>query len=522
MKTMKPRLAAAWMAAWAAGVASAQTTNFWTNTAGGLWSVGGNWTLGVPSLGGASNYVLDFQTPTTTYAATNDLDDTFGIFTLNVLRMGGGVVSLAGNALKFVDNGSITPMISNSVANVETIGNAIELGANATIVNRWTTGTIVVNGAISGTGSLTNMGGGTIIITGNNSYSGETVARTSGNQAWTGLILSNTTGGVSVPGNLKIGAVSGNAYVRLGANEQIADTASIEFIGANYGRFMLLGRTETVAGIQSSTAGAGMIENTDINDLGDFGAATLILNPASGDTYNFSGYLRSLYSGTPTSANFLNIVKKGDGTQILAGANIGVNDLGGVRIEGGTLVLTNTTSSKFSAPIDITGSGKLVLEHIFDASRNPVTNNVAGGLSFGLTNVFAIGGLSGAGSIALTNRAGQAVTLAIGSNDTSGVYSGDLSGPGGLIKAGTGTQVLSGNNTYAGTTLLTNGVLSVTKAAALPGYASAGMVTIAGGLVLNAGGSGWTEGQINTLLANAAFTTGSRLELDVAGGATLV
>jgi len=360
-------------------------------------------------------------------------------------------------------------------------------------------------------------------LTGSNTYSGTTTIRSTGNAAWGGTVLSNTTGGVAIPGAVNLGGGSANqVYLRLGADEQIANTSVITFdtSGTLHGRFVLLGRTETVAGLQTTT-GRGIAENTDQNDpANSFGPATLILAPGAGEVYSFNGYLRSYFTGG--ASNRLVVVKNGDGTQILADGNIGNGGGGGVAgltVNAGTLVLTNTTHANFTAGLVVDG-GRLVLGTRTAAFRNPITNNAAGGLAFVAAGANTIASLSGSGSLGLTNAAGAAVTLIVGQGGVAGTYSGDLSGAGGLTKTGTATQVVSGNNTYAGTTTVEQGVLTATKAAALPGYNAAGRVVVnAATIAVRTGGAGeWSGTEIDALLVNATWGAGSQLGVEVSSG----
>ncbi|MDZ7619227.1 MAG: autotransporter-associated beta strand repeat-containing protein [Patescibacteria group bacterium] len=91
-----------------------------------------------------------------------------------------------------------------------------------------------------------------------------------------------------------------------------------------------------------------------------------------------------------------------------------------------------------------------------------------------------------------------------------------------VAKSGAGTWILSGTNTYTGTTTVSGGTMIATKPAALPGYDSTGKVsaTASGAtLAVRAGAAGeWTSPEITTLLANATFAAGSNLGVDVTTG----
>ena len=104
------------------------------------------------------------------------------------------------------------------------------------------------------------------------------------------------------------------------------------------------------------------------------------------------------------------------------------------------------------------------------------------------------------------------------------VYSGsldvDLAG-GPLTMSGTGVVDLSGNNTYTGGTAVDNGTLEAQTPGSLPGYDSCGVVSVATGatLAVAVGGTDdWQSADIDSLLANVQFSTGSALGIDTSDG----
>jgi autotransporter-associated beta strand protein len=77
----------------------------------------------------------------------------------------------------------------------------------------------------------------------------------------------------------------------------------------------------------------------------------------------------------------------------------------------------------------------------------------------------SLNGLSGAGTIDNSTGAGT-YALSVGNNDQTSAFSGviqDTTGTLGLVKAGTGTQTLSGTNSYSGNTTVNAGTLRLTS-----------------------------------------------------------
>ena len=92
-----------------------------------------------------------------------------------------------------------------------------------------------------------------------------------------------------------------------------------------------------------------------------------------------------------------------------------------------------------------------------NVATDSLLGDLAGGLSFDGGTLNVAGGFTSARAVTLMERGG---TL-----DTSGpsaTFAGIISGPGGLIRAGSAnTIILTGDNDYAGGTTIDSGVLQI-------------------------------------------------------------
>jgi autotransporter-associated beta strand protein len=148
----------------------------WANAITGNWSIGANWTNelatgSAPLASGRSSYTLNFTAPGT-YTATNNLSPTG--FQLNTLNLAANV-TLAGNPLAFVANNATLPTINQNSGSAVSVSNNLDLGANMTYGGTGG-GQVTLTGLITGAGSLTKNGSGTLsVVNVNNSFAGGTI-----------------------------------------------------------------------------------------------------------------------------------------------------------------------------------------------------------------------------------------------------------------------------------------------------------------------------------------------------------
>lgn len=327
---------------------------------------------------------------------------------------------------------------------------------------------------------------GRLILNGDNQYSG-------GTEIWNGTLQVSKDSSLGDDGTFVL--IKNGATFQTGANY----TTDRLFIldGVAGGAFDVYGQTFTPQGgiggngplaVKDTSTGTddGVLDlnvantyqgNTTIT--GKNGAGTLTLNA------NATGALgRADSTVTLTEAARLNI-NNGSAAEshlfnvnnaTLAFNDAATADSSTINLTNGTLELTETSSGG-TAAINVDAGSLMLLSGSADAGSSVTTNsgtvafasnaqaatariaNLAGGnvtLADSAGNT-AIGSLSGAGNV---NLAAATLTEGnLGLNDTvSGIISGN---GGGLVKTGSGTLTLTGDNIYTGTTVVQQGVLLV-------------------------------------------------------------
>ncbi|MGN6371036.1 MAG: autotransporter-associated beta strand repeat-containing protein, partial [Phycisphaerae bacterium] len=395
----------------------------------------------------------------------------------------GNLTLQGGSTLNFTTSAT-SPLFN--VGNLSAAGSGIII--NATNPS-WNAGVYDLIGYSSLSGSLANFTKGTV--------SGLTVRQSA--------TLSNPGGfiALTITGDNPIwtGAQNGNWTVAA-----IAGSKNWKLITAGTPTDYIQGDT-----VRFDDSASGTTDIT-ISDANVSPAQMLFAN--AGRTYTVSGPFGIVGNGSMSIT--------GGGTVILKSQN---TYSGGTTLAAGTLGINNSSAI---------GTGRLsigagtTLDNTSGAAVSLSTNNAQtwnGNFTFNGSSDLNLG----TGNVTLT--AAPTITTNNSANLTVG---GNISGTFGLTKLGTGTLVLSGNNTYSGTTIISQGTLQVAGGVTgtlstsansdiqiSPGASDSGTLLVTGG-VLNAnrmiigGDTGNTSGSAGVLVQSGGtinsqqwFTVGS-------------
>ncbi len=428
------------------------------------WSTAANWSGGVaPANNGTAAVVF----VGTTRLAPN-VDAAWDISSLTFSNTAGAFV-LQGNVLNIRAGG-----VTNNSANSQIISNAITVYTNETwnaaannltfAGNVTTTGNnlltftgasnSIVTGVVSGTGRLTKAGAGTVFLSGANTYSGLTTV---------------SAGALNLQNNSALGGSAGTTTVASGAQLQLQGGVNIS------GKTLSLNGT----GIANNGALRNISGSNSWNGPITLAGTTTI--DADADTLNLAGNL----TNATYTVTFTNV-----GTILLSGT-LGGGTGGLTKIGVGTLTVSGTNTYTGATAINagilqFGASGGLI-------ASSAITVNAGSTLDL-KGNSNSILSLTGAGGVTL---GGGTLTL---NPVLATTFSGVISGTGGLVKAGTATNTLSGVNTYSGSTTINAGAISIAAATGLGN--SANTLALSGG----------------TLNTSATLTLAQLVTLGVGGG----
>ncbi|MGV0960380.1 MAG: autotransporter-associated beta strand repeat-containing protein [Limnohabitans sp.] len=522
----------------------------------GNWSVASNWSCGaVPSTNAANTVVINsgnvqigaagtaFSTPPASYYPTQSVTVNGGTLTLlsydiwgndptsglTLLTVNNGGTLASSNSFNVLTNPVFTAgstllanggvyatygsfHIKGTVASSGTVNftagtgsnNQMHVGDNAT--NTFTnfnvsSGVLTVGvplanatdlvGVAVATG-IVKQGSGTMAMTDTSTYSHNTTVSGGTLQIGTG----STTGDISSTSAVSVASGATLAFNRsndYSFGKTITGAGALSHIGS--GTTTLTG-PNTYSGGTTVSSGHLVLQNSPLSSMA--GPTTV----SSGATLTFKRTVAGAVNGT-----FFNQTVSGAG-------NLVVDDgLGGSGINGGWHMLYGITSLTGSITVKSGVFGTAGLSSANWTSNTADVTVNTGGVFTHRANSIQIGGLNGTGDVAAIWNGQTTQVLSIGAGNKSGSFSGVIHGKNSgadftidagvtnIAKIGTGTQTLSGANTYSGTTTVSGGQLNINGNQS----AATGAVTVATGGTL--GGTG-TVGGATTVQSGGTLSPG--------------
>jgi autotransporter-associated beta strand protein len=358
---------------------------------------------------------------------------------------------------------------------------------NGGLINNATTdysvvGTKIASYAISGTGSLRKSGSGTLVLAGNNPFTGGLILNAGTLQA-----ARNTLGSGAVVVNNGATLYANDQWVFCGINGYNEPSRNVASVTLNAGAVLYMDPTNGFAngithfflnggsvtgganddtrgalflfnGNEQITAGGGVVSTIGVS-IGLNGNNNSITVDA-GSQLDLTNVLKR---GAFDSAGRGGLVKNGVGTLVLAGANSydGITD-----IVAGTLIAASNTA------IGAGGHSGETMSYIRDGATLALQGGVSLDEHFHVwgSGVGALGAVrSLSGNNTLTNSPGAGAGFALRTNIVVGVDADTLTVSGfyqhegsfGLTKVGAGTLVLSASSNYTGDTTISAGTLKI-------------------------------------------------------------
>ncbi|WP_177217859.1 autotransporter domain-containing protein [Nitrosomonas eutropha] len=385
------------------------------------------------------------------------------VLTGNSTGFTGSTAILSGATLQ-LGNGGTTGLIAGNMVNNGTLA-----------FNR--SDTVTLAGAISGSGAVQQIGAGTTILAGSNSYTGDTKILSGtlqfGNGAAGG---SNTLGG-------RLDVTGGTLAIQTPATLSIAQGAT--FAGNNTALSIV-----ATPGAPSLQANSVVLRNGVTFNLGGINSPSqldkVLIDTAAGITGNFGVVTVGGFSG-PVDYLALSTRKSADNLQYLATYDL--SWMTGNNLAHGTFTLTNPDDS-FVVGVALTdqianvvtgwngsslakaGSGTLILTG---------ANTYTGGTTI-TSGTLQLGNGDTTGSI--TGNVVNDGVLAFNRSDTV-TFASAISGSGAVQQIGAGTTILTGSNSYTGGTEFHGGTLQISSDANL-GAPSGGLSFTGGTLATTA------------------------------------
>ncbi|BDV36763.1 hypothetical protein DSM21852_00160 [Methylocystis bryophila] len=422
---------------------------------------GGAFQAGTNGLAFANNFVLDAGAANTIDTQAYSLSLSGGISGAGgFAKQGGGVLILNGasayqgatdvgaGTLRAGGSGVFAPTSAFTVSTGatldlngfnQTIGSLAGPGAVTLGTATLTTGgdgtSSIFSGAISGAGGLVKTGAGTFTLTGANSYTGGTTISSGtlqiGDGGTTGSIAGNVTNNGTLAFYRSDSVTFGGVISGAGALSQFGSGTLILTAANSY-----TGGTTITSGVLQAAANGSIGSGSVTLDGGAFQVGNnglafanhFVLDAGAANTIDTQAFSLSLSGGVSGAGGF---AKQGAGVLTLSGASLYT---GATSVGAGTL-RAGAAGAFAPASAFTVGSGATLDLNGFNQT---------------------IGSLSGPGAVTL-----GAATLTTGGDGTSSLFSGAISGAGGLVKTGTGAFTLTGANSYTGGTTISSGILQI-------------------------------------------------------------
>ncbi|MCE9609888.1 MAG: autotransporter-associated beta strand repeat-containing protein [Chthoniobacter sp.] len=468
------------------------------------WSLGATKTLTVTSnISGTGFSLAKSGAGTLLLSGTNTYD---GGTALNggVIALGSagalgtvGTISFGGGTLQFsaantTDYSARFSTAPSQAYNLDTNGQNVTLGTTLTSVG----------------GTLSKAGAGTLTLTGGNNLNsatisggtiaGGTVTLSGGATALTSSATSAVNSNVTI--TTAAGTITSSAGTLTLGGTLNAGSFALNFAGAGSttvtntitnGTSVTMNGGGTLTLSSANTYTGGTVVNTGVlstSNAGAFGSGSITL--ANGAIFRATG------GGTPNFANNFSLPSGSAVIDVPFGGGADVTISGTISGAGGLTVTSDVSGRRLLLSSANTFLGNVVLSGGAVNTRLAIGNAAALGTgTLVASNTGANGGLentadlsAGAG-VANNIQITTGAILNVGGSSTLAMrLSGVISDAGSLVKLGSGTVILSGANTYTGTTTVSAGTLSLGSA---QGGSSGplGNPTVPAGSIIFAGGT---------------------------------
>jgi autotransporter-associated beta strand protein len=434
---------------------------------------------------------LDTNDDATISNYNDDLEDGSGLSlreALNYAASGDTVALGAGLSGQTITLGSDVAVANGVRLNADAAGTASITGNKLTLSGSFTVtngngDNLTLGSTLSGSNALIKEGEGRLTL--NSTGNGDT-------GGWTGPLTINA-GTVTLGNDTHVGSGAGATItINGGTLSLVSFSGNLDnaiTVGANNGTINVAGAAAT---IESKISGSGSLAKTGgqtltLTGTNDWSGGLTI----TGGTVSV-GQANQLGTGTVTlnggtlavtaNASFTNALTLSADSALDAAASTSVNWSG--LLTGGAHTLIKS------------GAGDVTFSNTGNAAVSTGNVNITGGGLAGMPTALPTGTLSFSdgtrlGTVGTDSVYNNAIsltgTVAIFSTGTdSRTIAGVISGEGNLTKSGSSTLVLSGENTYSGSTSISAGTLVAAHNSALGGLL--GVTTVASGATLSVNG----------------------------------